>query len=244
MEENKAAASPSSDAATINKINLPDSGVENKSDTKKMRKETYGEFYATWPETDAKYYYTKEKASDCIVDVFRGDELLFQKQRNSYRVNNVDGFIIKFVPNVSDPTSKEPLILFNSKHAQIDILNVKGDLINSYKLGDFIDEIHIFGDWIILVEWVWHPFWMISINTLKEFLDNSRKSYGFYMEEYGDGLNQMEFSEQGLTINIGKQEQECVSWDKFMADRLRIDFYDGKIVKTSSKVVKASNADD
>ena len=198
-----------------------------------MRKETYGEFYAIWPQTDAKYYYTKENASDCVVDVFHGDKLLFQKQRNSYRVNNVDGFIIKFVPNIFDPTSKEPLILFNSKHGQIDFLNINGILIDSYKLGDFIDEIHIFGEWIILVEWWWHPFWLVSINTLKEFLDNSRKSYGFYMEEYGDGLNQMNFSEKGLTIHIGKPEQECFPWDKFRVSRLRFYFEDGKIVKTS-----------
>ena len=99
---------------------------------------------------------------------FTRGEHLFTLKRNSYRLENI-GFIMEFLEH---PETKETLFIFNPKHGELSLYNMKGDKMKKGPDNDiFFNKVSIINEeYFLLVGWIWQPMNYMAIYNIKEFI--------------------------------------------------------------------------
>lgn len=191
------------------------------------------DYHARWPATLETCYSRMEHDEQNpknLVQVFRGDTLLFEKFRNDYRVNNTkEGFILQFIDNPKDAAT--PLILFNGEHGFIDVLDTTGPKVSQYDIPDFMDKLHVCGKYVVIVGWMWHPIWYMGLVESTKLLEGDNElEHEFFSEPYADGIEQLVITDTHLV-----QGDVRYSWDQVMQDKLYFSFSQetGKLTRQS-----------
>lgn len=174
--------------------------------THEPRKTEFGSYRATWKQHDAN---GDPDTSDWNVQFFHNDRLLFERKRNSYHHSHCGyphEFATLFLPVPGKSNDDEPVILFHSDHAEVSVLNIRGEeLFKLDGVSDFICNVWYVESLQLLVfeEWIWQPFDWLSVGRwsniyeTKSIAGNASTAHS----QYTDGSKQLLLSQQGVRVN-------------------------------------------
>jgi len=185
-----------------------------------------GEYKAVWPKTGDSVYSCSDRSGnkELTAKFFKGDELLFEKIRNDYRVP-FDGFVVEFL---SHPETHEPIFMFHQEHGKLGVYNMSNELLFTYKAPDFIERVSIFGEYLLAEEWIWHPVSRWILFHLVEFMNKKFNSkHVLFCSQYWQGVHHLIKTPEGLKFvshkNVANQDS-FETWEDIYKNKINYDY--------------------